>query len=186
MENILNLVNGKSLLKQIRTNVSLKHEPCNKRTCCVQRGRQNQNFPHRIFKRLCSLCCLNAFLTPLRKVYWRQQPTAKPLRDPTNLYQANRFTLCCRVVFNYCISWHWGGLCVDICMAYRRINSLSTKWLFAPCNLHPDKKKSSSSSVSRIHSGGYMIGVSQRIIHHLHVRLRGTYLSNSDLFHPHR
>jgi len=61
-----------------------------------------------------------------------------------NLCQANRFTLCCCVVFNYCISWHRGGLCVAICIAYCRINSLSRELLFAPWSPHDlqlDEKK---------------------------------------------
>lgn len=74
---------------------------------------------------------LHVFDTPRDTVKLQQalKPPGIWLFRP-NLCQANRFTLCCRGVFNYCISWHRGGLCVAICMAYRRISSLSPELLF--------------------------------------------------------
>lgn len=59
-------------------NICNTNGPCHKRNCSVQRGHQSQHLPHRSFKSLCSLCWLSAFLTPLRKVHWRQQQTEKP------------------------------------------------------------------------------------------------------------
>lgn len=93
-----------------------------------------------------------------------------------------------RVVFNYSISCHWGDLCVAICMAYCRINSLSTQFIYSIIISHPSTKNAPLSVVLVIFVPLFSPCWQQACWWpsiNWHVWLRVAYLSNCDKFHPH-